>query len=109
MKCPKCGGLALRNFDLEKFTNDIWGECVECGAVFIEREQAGITVSKGVKKMTNGDRLRSMTDEELTAYFANDLCPDWWTRDCIDDCKLCWLTWLKEKSAQRGGLDDKRR
>ena len=58
--------------------------------------------------MTNADRIRAMADEEL-AEFINDV----WNRllfgrdspcmfdvcytDTIQNCKRCWLDWLKQE------------
>lgn len=51
--------------------------------------------------MTNADKIRAMTDEEL-AMILNPTCP---TRECPDklpwneahDCYKCWLDWLKQE------------
>ena len=53
---------------------------------------------------TNADRIRSMTDEELSNWYFDkffpyvpycsilDECPE------LDDCKICLLEWLKRES-----------
>ena len=44
--------------------------------------------------MTNADRLRAMTDEELAEWLQNAAdcrCP---LAHCVHDCKKCWLVWL---------------
>lgn len=54
------------------------------------------------KPMTNGDRIRAMTDEELAKFI-----PDWsYTNacklsgevyiDCNNECEKCVAEWLKE-------------
>ena len=45
--------------------------------------------------MTNADRIRAMTDEELRDLIIKPLvCP---VDKCPDtDCDECWLNWLKE-------------
>ncbi len=57
------------------------------------------------KPQTNGDRLRSMSNEELADFINSifygfhenpgmcDVCD----RDSIQNCKDCWLDWLKGK------------
>ncbi len=47
--------------------------------------------------MTNADRIRAMTDEELRDLISEGLiCP---VADCSDaDCDECWLNWLKEEA-----------
>lgn len=54
------------------------------------------------KPLTNADRIRSMTDEELAEFLAktgdrtgkwssiNTTCP-------TETCEDCWLSWLKEE------------
>ena len=48
-------------------------------------------------KMTNADRIRGMSDEELAKIIERELgCPV--TGDCekmYKDCKACWLDWLQ--------------
>ena len=50
------------------------------------------------KKPTNGDRIRSMTDEELAEKLGSFRCPQKW---CFPDdgknCKSCWLEWLRQE------------
>lgn len=54
--------------------------------------------------MTNADRIRSMTDEELAEWLMIehndcDLCPDYIVAgDCNDGCIAKWLTWLREEA-----------
>lgn len=56
--------------------------------------------------MTNGDKIRSMTDEELEAFFLcaldDDVCPPG-TSCCpknekIIPCCNCWKNWLKQEA-----------
>lgn len=45
--------------------------------------------------MTNGDKIRQMSDEELAEYLYDGNCP---TRECQAPlCKDCWLKWLKSE------------
>ena len=63
-------------------------------------EDCGLFVDK---PMTNADRIRAMTDEELAEwimrkpsirYFA--VCPPGTGDDCpTSPCEQCWLDWLK--------------
>lgn len=51
--------------------------------------------------MTNADRIRAMTDEELAEWIFQCLtagpCPA--SSSCIrdEDCVTCWLNWLKQE------------
>ena len=47
--------------------------------------------------MTNADRVRAMTDEELAEFCIKYTfnCP---SVDCPDDdCKGCWFEWLRQE------------
>lgn len=63
------------------------------------------------KPMTNGDRIRNMTDEELVKVLsiAFDECPpnmetDEGEYNCPQDCSCeqCWLEWLKSPVKSEG-------
>ena len=58
--------------------------CVECG---LSR--------KNYKPVTNADRIRAMTDEEIAGWIANDLIePGYYSGD---QCYKLWLDWLKQE------------
>ena len=57
------------------------------------------------KPMTNGDRIRQMSDEELAEFIANDVvdcCNCKHPRNgCTENdetCADCWLDWLKQEA-----------
>ena len=50
-------------------------------------------------QMTNADRIRAMTDEELVDLFRYRGCPpDRLTGKCVKVCvcEACWVDWLKQ-------------
>lgn len=50
--------------------------------------------------MTNADKIRQMTDEELAAYLDTELDGCVGRKCTIDDntdCQECWLDWLNEE------------
>lgn len=65
---------------------------------------------KKMQRMTNADRIRAMTDEELAEFLEMiPHCgnPPAYTTDgfCIDDglrTKRQWLDWLKEEAVSDG-------
>ena len=65
--------------------------CVECGLT-----------RKNYKPVTNADRIRSMTDEELAQYMGDVQtwggCPNHGARNCTENCADCWLDWLKQEA-----------
>jgi hypothetical protein len=48
--------------------------------------------------MTNADRIRAMSDEELTEFIVTEpLCPDdEMFYNCPADCRVCWGKWLRQ-------------
>lgn len=74
--------------------------CRECGIAMLNYEEAK------PKSITNADRIRSMTDEELAELMEDKGdCPP---IECPHDgegakvtrldCKACWLDWLKQEA-----------
>ena len=59
------------------------------------------------KPQTNADRIRSMTDEKLAEYInaifygfhENPGFCDVCKRDSVQNCKECWIEWLKQECA----------
>lgn len=60
------------------------------------------------RKPSNSDRIRAMTDEELSYYLdglAGDGCPPQMSPVCNKErykCNVrkCWLEWLKQESGE---------
>lgn len=52
------------------------------------------------RPMTNADRIRAMTDEELAGWFGTHVCcmadPITCTKPGLS-CRKCWLDWLKQE------------
>lgn len=85
-------------------------DCMEC-TNFIECHYSGQLTGRLTscpdfkqKPMTNADRIRAMTDEELVEnfrdlmpdeLFCSGVCPDC-GQDSIPPCDLCRLKWLKQ-------------
>ena len=48
-------------------------------------------------KMTNGDRIRSLKDEELASEFRSSICEK--IENCVNDlnCYDCRVKWLKQE------------
>lgn len=55
------------------------------------------------KRITNADRIRAMTDEELAEFHGEYSCPPNynWSGGCERNrdeyCEKCWLDWLKQE------------
>ena len=57
-------------------------------------------LTKSAAPVTNADRIRSMTDEEL-AEFMRSVCDTWYI-----DANQNWLSWLKSPAEKDGDGDD---
>lgn len=75
--------------------------------VILEKRSDG-TVS--FRKVTNGDRIRALANEEIAEKFSFEKCPSFFggnrslAKNCsypqeydLSDCKNCWLEWLREE------------
>ena len=51
--------------------------------------------------ITNADKLRAMSDEELADYLAN-ICYDLW-KMFVADPKKMWLDWLRQEAQDGEG------
>ena len=92
--CPNCGG-SLR-------TESHGWICNKCkGFISLQDGKFYEYVEKPfMPPMTNADRIRDMTDEELAEFLADDerACPSRHNncRKYIDKCDGCWLEWLQQ-------------
>ena len=66
------------------------------------RECFAYSVEKGCVSMTNAQKIRAMSDEELAKIIEHELgCPV--TGNCEKmsrDCKACWLDWLQQPAEE---------
>lgn len=57
-----------------------------------------------VKEITNADRIRAMSDEELAGHIWNKFgCPEernYITCGFMGSCKECWLEWLRQPAEE---------
>lgn len=94
MKCTECPDYreCIRKHDLRRYRH-------RCSK------------SKEEKVFTNGDRYRSMSDEEMAETMAEvDVCPPRADRILCGDregCKYCWLDHLRAPAEQAINDDDK--
>ena len=56
------------------------------------------------KQITNADRLRAMSDEELAKWLAahnerSAVCPNFGAHGCQASCIQCWLDWLRQEDS----------
>ena len=88
--CYNCGGHGFITATYE--SGQTSAICPVCGGIGTHEIQ-----------MTNADRIRAMSDEELAELIdrETDSCAP--TGDCEKmsrDCKACWLEWLQHPAAE---------
>jgi hypothetical protein len=97
--CPNCGvemrGVHFKTYHCETCKQYECGLCLICKV-----EQDGSRTQYEKKTITNADKIRSMTDEELAvgirSDFGSDL--DWCNGHCEGQtCEECILKWLREE------------
>lgn len=75
----------------DRFREQMEWEEGNCGLIGI----TGMWACKGFVPITNADRIRSMSDEELAEYL-DGVCHDLWQMFVKDPQKM-WLDWLKQE------------
>ena len=76
--------------------------CKDCNTHCYEQGSDGKMCMAWTKKpITNADRIRATTDEELAElFYSYGICPPEWRREpCkFSTCRECILCWLKEEA-----------
>lgn len=54
------------------------------------------------KPLTNGDRIRAMTDEELAEHLSGYICDNRESGDCqrFKNCEECKLSWIRQEVSE---------
>lgn len=97
--CNKCG--IVKGF-IEEKGNQTGLYCNKCGKwiKWLTKDEKRLFAHNYKSKMTNADRIRSMTDEEL-AEFLKEVKEDYqWANPDYPDCEDCgeWLNWLQSEA-----------
>ncbi len=76
-----------------------------CYACFMSTEDHACYEAAPAQIITNADKLRSMSDEELAKKLVelSERCPDGVDCESVPPgrkCFTCWLEWLKEEVEQ---------
>lgn len=78
-----------------RYLDDYEEQCKRCKGECGVEGMSGCIVCHGFAPMTNADRIRSMSDEELAEWIANDLIePGYYKTGVAEEI---WLKWLKEE------------
>lgn len=78
--------------------------CICCGKIIPEGRQICLNCERGDdmqtfggKPKTNGDRIRSMTDEELIPVLHHYVCIQFPQQCPYEHCDDCVRAWLRER------------
>ena len=80
--------------------------CKRCADIYCSMFSRKVTECQDFIPMTNADRIRAMTVEELATLIANSCPPKIYTAcryfgDGTHGCKDCWLNWLQEEAGEQ--------
>lgn len=92
LTCPKCGNGKYMRHLIGKNVGELNVKYINCNSYFKLSDFYRMAGKAEAYTMTNADRIRSMTDEELAE----------WIRDQIIDRNIgipseTWLEWLKKE------------
>lgn len=104
--CPACGSGNYMRHLIGKNVGYLDMKCINCNSYFnfdeLYKRRIGEVLEQ--KPMTNADRIRSMTDEEMVEIFANNDCGYCRIHDfCFAkgsaiNCEDVWLDWLRQET-----------
>lgn len=107
--CPICGnGNYMRHLS-GKGVGLLDMKCINCNSYFNFEELYKHRIEEAfkTKTMTNADRIRSMSDEELAEFLClpQKVCPVDNCEECLEDsCQKCIYEWLrKEAESEEAG------
>lgn len=92
--CPVCGGhgYTVKTISTDDSIGSIGVWCSHCGGT-----------GRREVPMTNADRIRAMSDEELARFLDDNhnshgcVCP---ARDCRPTCRQCIEEWLQQPAEE---------
>ena len=102
--CPRCGtGGYVWYLDNSEYV----AKCTNCGHYFRREDFPMCVLDEAPKPITNADRIRAMTDEELAEYLSlvalegmNGAVSSrgvWTKHELAGGVIVSWLNWLKQE------------
>ena len=105
--CPNCGSGNYMRHLIGKNVGYLDMKCINCNSYFNYNELYKRRVEQvwKPKPITNADRIRAMTPEELAELFVHLCCPYalGGKVDCNAEnkgCYQCWLNWLRQEAKE---------
>lgn len=95
--CPACGNANYMRHLIGKDVGHFDLKCINCNSYFNFDELYNRRIGAALKPkpLTNADRIRTMSDEEMAEYL-DGMCHDLWQM-FVKDSKKMWLDWLKQE------------
>lgn len=91
--------------DCSNCSNNTWGDgvrpfqtvCIRCR--YVEEDGVKVPSNWNPKPMTNADRIRAMSDEELAKYFSGMICD---INEGVEyhENPNTWLEWLRQPAEE---------
>ena len=97
IKCPNCGNNNYMRHLIGKNVGRLDMKCINCNSYFSFDDLYKQRISEAIKpKMTNSERFRAMSDEELATWLNNRLAS---TSSFYENTqsKEKWLEWLRQE------------
>lgn len=103
--CPACGSGNYMRHLIGKNVGHLDMKCINCNSYFnfdeLYKRRIGEILEP--KPITNADRIRSMSDEELSSWYFSEffkIVPYCTKEECYQEgpCEKCLLDWLKQES-----------
>lgn len=100
--CPRCGNGNYMRHLIGKNVGHLDLKCINCNSYFNFDELYKQRIGEALKPkpITNADRIRAMSDEELAKWISSrkETCPPIKEWKCSwKSCHECWLEWLKKE------------
>jgi hypothetical protein len=101
--CPACGNANYMRHLIGKNVGHLDLKCINCNSYFNFDELYKRRIGEALKPkpLTNADRIRAMSDEELAEQLSTKYCPNdsSYKQKCVEQvsCWSCWLGWLKKE------------
>lgn len=104
--CPKCGNGNYMRHLVGENVGELNVKCINCNSCFKLSDFYRMVGKAEAYTMTNADRIRSMTDDELADFMiyhaaCTGLVDE--SKCLVTDaslCDRCWLDWLKAEGGE---------
>ena len=105
--CPKCGNGNYMRHLIGDGVGKLDMKCINCNSYFSFNELYKQKIAEVIKPKTNADKIRTMSDEELSLLLSESCPPGSGCLICKDytdvisgnrRCDICWRDWLRKET-----------